>query len=1148
MAIIVAINHSTYYRYDKPVLLSPHVFRLRPAVHSRTKILGYSLKIKPENHFMNWQQDPFGNFLGRVVFNEPTTELAMDVEVIAEMAVINPFDFFLEEYADKFPFVYDEQTEKELLPYLEITENGDLLKKWVSQVDTSQRIRTVDFLVALNQRLCNDVNYTIRMEVGVQTCEQTLSRKLGSCRDSAWLLVQILRHLGLAARFVSGYLVQLTADVKSLDGPSGPESDFTDLHAWTEVYIPGAGWVGLDPTSGLFVSEGHIPLACTPDFASAAPVTGYLLTPCNTEEFRFSNIVKRIHEDPRVTKPYTNEQWEKVVALGYQIDEDLKNGDVRLTMGGEPTFVSIDDMESAQWNTKADGEHKRKLAGDLILRLKNTFGQGGLLHYGQGKWYPGEPIPRWQLGLFWRKDGAPIWRNEKWIAKDGISYGYTQEDAKKFITHLSNYLNVNPLHISPAYEDALHYIVEEQKLPANINPLEYDLKDGWQRKNIADVLQNGLGTPTGYVLPLKWNDWDRRWQTCLWEFRRGNLFLIAGNSQMGLRLPLNSLPEAVPEILPENDLFAEKEVLGDYHGKYSNSSTGFVGNSHRVENTNKGEDSSVGTQVVSKDTDKKTTAEELKTHNSKLITTIRTAICIESREGRLHIFMPPTSYLEQYLDLIAAIEKTAQDLQMPIRIEGYEPPKDWRMENLKVTPDPGVIEVNIQPATSWGEMVKNTQLLYEQAHLSRLGTEKFMIDGRHTGTGGGNHVTIGGVTPSDSAVLRRPDLLRSLLTYWQHHPSLSYLFSSAFVGATSQAPRIDEGRMENLYELEIAFSQIPEGKEVPFWLTDRLFRHLLTDITGNTHRAEFCIDKLYSPDSSTGRLGIVEFRGFDMPPHYQMSLVQTLLIRALIARFWEKPYKHKLVRWGTDLYDRFMLPHHNFMDMKQVVEDLNREGYNFELSWFDAFFEFRFPHYGTVQIGDISIELRMAIEPWNVLGEETSNQGTARYVDSSVERIQIKITGLTDNRYILVCNGRGVPLKSTGTHGEYVAGIRYKAWQPWSALHPTIPVQSPLVFDIYDTWNKRSIGGCTYFVSHPGGRSYDVFPVNAYEAESRRISRFWNNNYEQFQEPIYTAQATGSSTTRVVLKGTDLQPKVIPTNPQDEINPEYPYTLDLRRV
>jgi uncharacterized protein (DUF2126 family) len=1119
MSIKIAINHDTYYRYDKPVVLSPHIFRLRPAVHSRTKILGYSLKIKPKNHFINWQQDPFGNFLARVVFHEPTTELAVDVEVIAELSVINPFDFFLEEYADKFPFQYDNQLKRELTPYLEVSESGTLLKEWLKEVDTSKKIRTVDFLVGINQRLWKDINYTIRMEAGVQTCEETLTKRLGSCRDSAWLLVQILRHLGLAARFVSGYLVQLTADVKSLDGPSGPEQDFTDLHAWTEVYVPGAGWIGLDPTSGLFASEGHIPLACTPDYVSAAPVTGYILTPCKTEEFKFANIVKRIHEDPRVTKPYTEEQWQKILALGYQIDEDLTNGDVRLTMGGEPTFVSIDDMESAQWNTKADGEHKRKLAGDLLLRLRDTFGKNGLLHYGQGKWYPGEPVPRWQLGLFWRKDGLPIWRNDTWNAKDGIDYGYTQEDAKKFLVHLCKFLSVNPLHIADAYEDALHYILEEQKLPINLNPLEYDLKDSWQRQNIAKVLQGDLNNPVGYVLPLKWNDWDLRWQTCLWEFRRGNLFLIPGNSPIGLRLPLNSLPYLSPEkieIMPENDLFAEKEALEDYPEKYANKK---VDDNSTLVNT-----------------------------HSTLIDTIRTAICAEVREGRLHIFMPPFSYLEQYLELIAAVEKTASELKMPVRIEGYEPPKDWRLEHLKVTPDPGVIEVNIHPSSSWAELIKNTELLYEQARLARLGTEKFMIDGRHTGTGGGNHVTIGGKTPSDSPILRRPDLLRSLLTYWQHHPSLSYLFSSAFVGPTSQAPRIDEGRMENLYELEIAFSQIPEGKEVPFWLTDRLFRHLLTDITGNTHRAEFCIDKLYSPDSASGRLGIVEFRGFDMPPHYRMSLVQMLLIRALIARFWGKPYRHKLVRWGTELYDKFMLPHYNLTDLKEVVEDLQRAGYAFDMAWFDAFFEFRFPHYGTVQIGDISIELRMAIEPWHVLGEETTSQGTARYVDSSVERIQVKVSGLTDSRYILVCNRRGVPLKSTGIHGEYVAGVRYKAWQPWSALHPTIPVQSPLVFDIYDTWNKRSIGGCTYFVSHPGGRSYDVFPVNSYEAESRRISRFWNYNYEQYQEPIYAPQATGSSIGRVEAKGVDLQPRFVPTDPKDEINPEYPYTLDLRKV
>ncbi|MEC8883966.1 MAG: transglutaminase family protein, partial [Bacteroidota bacterium] len=475
----------------------------------------------------------------------------------------------------------------------------------------------------------------------------------------------------------------------------------------------------------------------------------------------------------------------------------------------------------------------------------------------------------------------------------------------------------------------------------------------------------------------------------------------------------------------------------------------------------------------------------------------RTAICAEVRDKKLYLFLPPLDNAETFIDLMASVEAAAKKLNVPVLIEGYEPPRDNRLEVLKVTPDPGVIEVNVHPAKNWGELTKNTLTLYEEAKKSRLGTEKFMLDGKHTGTGGGNHVTLGGVTPADSPLLRRPDLLRSLLTFWQHHPGLSYLFSGGFIGSTSQAPRVDEGRQENLYELEIAFNQIPEDEDVPFWLTDRLFRHLLTDITGNTHRAEFCIDKLYSPDSSSGRLGILELRAFDMPPHAQMSLMQMLLVRTLVSWFWNEPYKHKLTRWGTQLHDKFLMEHYVREDIKDIVAQLNAAGYPFKLDWFDPFFEFRFPLYGLVDIKDMKVELRAAIEPWNVLGEEMTGGGTSRYVDSSLERVQIKVSNFNDERYVLTCNGVKVQLSNTGVKGEYVAGVRYKAWQPWSALHPTIPVDTPLVFDIVDLWNQRSIGGCTYFVSHPGGRNYETYPINSLEAESRRINRFWDIGHTQ---------------------------------------------------
>ena len=1088
MALKVVISHKTTYKYDRSVNLSPHIFRLRPAPHSRTPIEAYSIKITPENHFFNWQQDPFGNYLARLVFPDKTAELSIDVEIIADLKTINPFDFFVEKSAEEFPFEYSETIKKELLPYLEVTENNDLLKDFIASIDYTPR-KTIYFLIDINRKIYEYLSYNIRMEPGVQTCEETLTSKSGSCRDFAWLFVQTLRHLGFGARFVSGYLVQLKSDEKSLDGPSGPEEDFTDLHAWAEVYIPGAGWIGFDATSGLLAGEGHIPLACTPSFESAAPVSG-LTDICETE-FVFDNSVTRILESPRVTKPYTEEQWNAIYKLGFKVEKELEKNDVRLTMGGEPTFVSIDDMESPQWNTDADGEHKRILAEELSKKLVDKFTTGALLHHAQGKWYPGEPLPRWQIEICWRKDEKPIWNNPSLLASFTKPSNVVENADVLFLETLTEYLNITKETILPTYEDAFYFLWKEGNLPVDFDPKD-DKDNSIAKKKLIEILESGTSKPTGYVIPL--NNSGGTWFTSEWLFRRNHLFLTHGTSPIGLRLPLDSLiTKAEYENFPvyEPDMFGPQKKLRSFKNIATKRYKDFCENG-------------------------------LDTNKPKYF--VRTALCSEIRDGKLHLFLPPLDSAESFLDLMSSIELTAKRLNIPVILEGYGPPHDNRLESMKITPDPGVIEVNVHPAKNWAELTFNTFTLYEEAKKSRLGTEKFMLDGKHTGTGGGNHVTLGGAKPSDSPLLRKPSLLRSLLTFWQHHPGLSYLFSGSFVGPTSQAPRIDEARMDNLYELEIAFSQIPKGEEVPFWLTDRLFRHLLTDLTGNTHRAEFCIDKLYSPDSSSGRLGILELRAFDMPPHPQMSLMQMLLVRTLVSWFWKKPYEHDLVRWGTELHDKFLIEHFVREDIKDIVAQLNKAGYAFKLDWFDPFFEFRFPLHGTVNINEIHLELRAAIEPWNVLGEEMTGGGTARYVDSSLERIQVKVKNFTNERYVLTCNGVKVQLKATPIQGEFVAGIRYKAWNPHSALHPTIETDTPLVFDIVDTWNRRSIGGCKYFITHPGGRSYETYPVNSFEAESRRINRFWEFGHTQGdldeievltdkneKLPLRTVEAQGSS-------------------------------------
>ncbi|MET0659930.1 MAG: transglutaminase family protein [Steroidobacteraceae bacterium] len=1095
MSIHVALNNVTHYRYDRPVSLSPQIVRLRQAPHSRTRILAYSLKVQPDTHFINWQQDPQSNYLARVTFPEKTEALRIEVDLVAEMAVLNPFDFFLEPYAEHFPFAYEATERHELAPYLIKTPLTPRFAAYLESIPRTER-RVVDFLVDLNSRLSRDIRYLIRMEPGVQTPEHTLEQASGSCRDSGWLLVQLLRHLGLAARFVSGYLIQLTADVKSLDGPSGPAADFTDLHAWCEVYLPGAGWIGLDPTSGLFAGEGHIPLACTPEPSSAAPVTG-LVEECEVE-FEHRMHVERVWEAPRVTKPYTEEQWARIELLGHAVDADLASLDVRLTMGGEPTFVSIDDPDGAEWNTAAFGPTKRHLAAELYHRLRAHYAPHGLAHFGQGKWYPGESLPRWSLNCFWRRDGEPIWQDAQLHANESVDYGVTATTAQKFLLAVATHLGLTTETVFAAYEDAFYYLWKERRLPSNVDPFESKLKDPEARARVARVFEQGLDTEVGYILPIARNQ-SGGWQTGPWFLRAERCYLVPGDSPLGFRLPLDSLPWVAPGEYPHVHVQDPTQVFPPL------ASHPEIRRQLREQPT-----SDAAGRAAFRAPQQQESAHWL----------TRTALCAEPRKGVLYVFMPPTVALEDYLEIVTAVEAAAASLSQPVVLEGYEPPRDPRLNGFRVTPDPGVIEVNIHPASSWDELVHRTTHLYEEARQTRLTTEKFMLDGRHTGTGGGNHFVLGGATANDSPFLRRPDLLRSLLAYWHNHPSLSYLFSGLFLGPTSQAPRVDEARNDSLYELEIAFKQLPPpGESCPPWLVDRTFRNLLIDVTGNTHRAEFCIDKMYSPDGPNGRHGLLELRAFEMPPHARMSLTQQLLLRSLLARFWRTPYEpQRLARWGTELHDRFMLPYFIEQDFADVITEQNDAGYPMQWDWFAPHFEFRFPKYGDFATRGIEIELRQALEPWHVMGEEGAPGGTVRYVDSSVERLQVKATGLPPDRYVLTCNGHGIPLRSTGSVGEFVGAVRYRAWQPPSALHPTIGVDAPLVFDLVDTWMERSLGGCQYHVMHPGGRNYASFPVNAFESESRRLARFFRMGHTPGRVAVQSKPAS----------------------------PEFPFTLDLR--
>ena len=1088
MSIVTALTHVTHYRYDRPVSLGMQTIRLRPAPHTRTQVSSYSLRITPKNHFINWQQDPFGNYLARIVFPEKVTEFKIEVDLLAEIRVFNPFDFFLEEYAQNFPFTYESLLREELAPYLEVKDDSPDLLAWLEGVDRTPR-NFIDFLVSINQQLNRTLGYTVRLEPGIQSCAETLSLGTGSCRDMAWFLCQALRHLGFGTRFVSGYLVQLAQDSTAGEPISGVTSDFTDLHAWSEIYLPGAGWVGLDPTSGLFAGEGHIPLCCTPNPSSAAPITGTLEGDADVQ-FHFDMSISRVHEGSRVTKPYTDAQWRDIDQLGKSVDITLDKHDVRLTMGGEPTFVSTNDRDGLEWHYSALSGAKKELGKTLLHRLRHRFAPGGLVMFNQGKWYPGEILPRWALPCIWRLDGASIWKDDRLLADPDASLGHTTDTAKTFLEGLGGALGIPPSYVLPAREDTAYYLWKEQRLPHEYDLLTADVFEQRERQRLQTLMDTNLNAPVGYVLPLHFSHRRRRWISNRWKFRGPHLILLTGDSPIGLRLPISGLPnpaEAQEETAIERSLFEAVESLPTPEMLHKKLAVDGQADDRAFRDDPNG--------------------------------LIKTAICAEVRGGVLHLFLPPIVYAEHFLELISAIEYTAASMGTPIVLEGYPPPNDRRLRHFSVTPDPGVIEVNVQPAKDWQELTLIAETVYTEARLSGLSAEKFMLNGRRVGTGGGNHIVLGSAKPDDSPFLRRPDLLESMIRFWQNHPSLSYLFSGLYIGPTSQAPRIDEARHDSLYELEVAFQQVPTKGAVPHWFVDRLFRNLLVDLSGNTHRAEFCIDKLYSPDSDRGRLGLLEMRGFEMPPHPQMNLVQALLLRCCIARFWETPYRSKLVRWGTQLHDTFMLPHYIGEDFRHVLDELRASGFDLKHEWFTPFFAFRFPICGSVQVDGVTLILRSALEPWPVMGEESMAGGVSRAVDATVERLEISAVGLRPDKHLVSCNGRMVPLSATNVTNTYVAGVRFKAWAQPSSLHPQLPLQTPLVYDLIDTRHGRSLGGCTYHVSHPGGRSFERYPVNENEAEGRQLARF---------ESI----------------GHTPGPMTIPSH---EFNESFPHTLDLRR-
>ncbi len=1064
----VRIVHHTRYEYERPVSLTSHMIRLVPAPRVAEQIVTYNLAISPEPH-TQWQHDLWGNRLVRATWADDSRHDHLDIRVdaVIELKPINPFDFFVDERCRDFPFDYPDGLDRELAPFLQTDDVDPHVREWLSDFDAAGP--TVDMLVRLNLKVANDIRYLIRMEPGLQSPDETLTLGQGSCRDSAWLLVAALRSLGMAARFVSGYLIQLEDEGDIPGVPRGLDHDVLDLHAWCEVFVPGAGWIGLDGTSGLLCGEGHIPLSCAVVPEHAAPVTGAILAaePVKSE-FTFEMSVTRLGHEPRPRKPYTDEQWQALLDAGKTIDDTLINAGITLTTGGEPTWTTRDQPERPEWNTEALGWGKWVQGVRFAHQIRERFGIGSVTLHRMGKHYPGESLPRWAIDIIWRKDGQPIWQDASLLDLD------IQED-----TDTDNHPDKPPLpptaddldraqHLcqliadelgvetppTPVYEDPWAVVRSEADLPDDVDATEWDADSTEERRRLARVLAHGVSRPTAFVIPVQAQ--QGRWMSATWKVRRERIYLLPGDSPAGLRLPLKRLSGS-PFFEPITDPSTAPPTIADVRFQ------------------------SAGTEP----------AASLPDGGAPVI---HTAMAVEVRDGVLFVFTPPVGSLDSWLSFVAAVEAAASRLKVKVRIEGYAPPWDSRLERITVTPDPGVIEVNIPPVHCVAEHAQVLSHLQDAARHAGLWCEKFLLDGRATGTGGGNHITLGGPTALQSPFLQNPTLLASLIRFFQHHPSLSYLFSGLFVGPTSQAPRVDEARMDSLAELELALQQA-SAENPPPWFVDRLLRNLMVDITGNTHRTEICIDKLYNPSSVTGRLGILELRAFEMPPHERMAVAQTALIRGIVAALTVAPFDEPLVRWGARLHDEFMLPWFLWADFRRVLDLLRRRGVGLDESLFSPFIDYRFPVFGRLDVEDMQLEVRPALEPWPVLGEEPTGGTVSRYVDSSLERLEFRLIGGNPERHGLVVAGMDVPLYPTDDPAVRIAGLRFRAWQPPHCLQPHIGIHHPLAIDVLDRQTRSSLGGCTYHVWHPEGRAFTDPPLTATEAAARRSMRFTRMNH-----------------------------------------------------
>lgn len=1030
MTTRVALSHRIDRRFNRHVRLSTHWLRLRPAPHCQPEVEAYSLRIDTNPHFINWLRDPFENHLGRLDFPEQVNQVCLEVELLLKLNPRNPFDFLVEADAARYPLSYSEQHRKELAPYLRLGKFGPHMDAWLARLPR-QKDYIVEFLGNLNLHINNAIALAMGFLPGPVDCESVLRRGTASAWEIAWLAALSLRALGLATRFTSGYKVLLAAD------PT--QTNFASLHAWTEVFLPGAGWIGLDPAAGVFTTEAYVPLACAPDPLRAIQFSGYR-----------EDCDEQINEQVqiRILQSHTPARSDRASmpvilrALGNEVDRTLMESDTELATSMELAFVAAAKGTSAEWTTAAIGADKRRAAEALATGLARRLAPGAAFMESQGEWFAGEGCPRWRLSCLFRDDGKAICESAQLATPNHADANRnTRSEARALAIELLEQLQLGQNWLIPAYEDGLHELASNPGL-LDFAPNPDELNDPFKRQALAERLSSTLGEPVGFVIPLRWDYVQSRWSSGQWRFRRGGLFLTPGSSQMGYRLPLNSLATAESDRFEphlERSPFEERPADPGIHG----------------ETSARHSDYSPPMPVL----DFADAIDPLPAP--------KTALCVELRNGRLSVFIPPLSHLEHFLALTAAIDRAARKLDVAVTLEGYDPAEDYRLRRIVLEPDCGVLRVKLPPARSLGQQYDLLKACYDEAEKLGLHGQRVLSDGSMAAAGGGVSVTVGSDRPADSPFLHRPELLRKLIAYWQRHPSLSYFFADRSIGPGGFAPRPDEGRDDALYELGIALARIPSGKSDHPWIADRLLRHLLADPAGNIHRAEINIDQLYPPHRQSERLGRVMLRCFEMPPSADDAALQAAFIKGVLAMLNGSTDSPELVDWGHSLHDRFMLPYLLWQDMSEILRELNNAGFPFPQGWFREILDANLPVVGDVQIGEIGLQLRLAREPWPLLAEEIVSGNIARFVDSAAQRIQVLVTGLPPDRYVLACNGQHVPLQATPTHGEYVAGVRFKAWNPTSTLHPTRFAVAGLQFDLIDRWNGRAVGSCCYFPAPP---------------------------------------------------------------------------------